>query len=125
MTQVVIDPASLAAIAAIKTDIANLATRGGIKSIQRGVTTPSSASELAVTISSVNTSKATAKLLTGSADSAWDAGVSGGALSSAYSVRLISSTSVGVTGFVNWAAAGGGSSGTVGRAVSWEVVEYY
>ena len=85
---------------------------GGIKSVQRGVTTPSTTSELLVTIAAVNPAKTTVSLL--SMTAAAIATYSGLSRSS---VVLVSGTQLGVTGF------SGDSSGV--SPVSWEVVEWY
>lgn len=101
MAQTVIDPATLAAVAGVKADIAAISK--GIKSVQRGVSTGGTAlSEAVVTISSVNTAKSMVTLLSAG-------------LSAAYQLRLISSTSLGVFGYYE----------SSGRPVSWEVVEWY
>lgn len=81
---------------------------GGIKSVQRGVTTPSNTLEVLVTIAAVNPAKTTVSLLS------MTTAASG---SSKSSVRLVNNTQLGVTGF---AGDGGG-----GSPVSWEVVEWY
>jgi len=85
---------------------------GGIKSVQRGVTTPSSTSEVLVTIAAVNPAKTTVSLLSMTTTAvATNPGLSRS------SVRLVNNTQLGVTGF------SGDSSGS--SPVSWEVVEWY
>ena len=85
---------------------------GGIKSVQRGVTTPSSTTEVLVTIAPVNPAKTTVSLL-----SMTTAEQTSYNIFSRSSVRLVSGTQLGVTGF-----AGDASSMS---PVSWEVVEWY
>lgn len=78
---------------------------GGIKSVQRGVSTPTSGAEMLVTVSAVDTTRSSLSLLST---------ISNGGLSIT-SLRLVNSTQVGVTSYV---------SGSVGQPLSWELREY-
>ena len=98
-------------------DTTNWRPSGGraIKSIQRGVTTPTSASELVVTVASVNPAKAVLNLLSSSSSHLPDR-----ASNVRMSLRVISATTIGVqSGFENV------SWGQGGMSLSWELIEYY
>ena len=64
-----------------------------IKKVQRGVITPTSTAEVVVTVSAVDVNKAFITLLTKSHNSQPDYG-----LKNVISARIISSTSIGITG---------------------------
>ena len=85
-----------------------------IKKVQRGVVTPTSYAEVVVTVSAVDVNKAFIPLLTKSHNSHPSNG-----LRNVISARIISSTSIGITGF----------SSIEGlrydyHPVSWELVEF-
>ena len=79
---------------------------GGIKSIQRGVTTPPTNAEVLVTVAAVNPAKAMLNLLYSRSDTD---------NSSVVSLRLVNATTIGVT------SSFGASQG---RACSWELIEF-
>ena len=78
---------------------------GGIKSVQRGVSTPTSGAEMLVTVSAVDTTRSSLSLLSTISNAG----------TSVTSLRLVNSTQVGVTAHVN---------GNVGQPLSWELREY-
>ena len=85
---------------------------GGIKSVQRGVSTPTVQGELSVTVTAVNPAKSMLNLLSsGSA-------VFSAAHDTKIALRLISATSIGVIGY----ATNGTSYYYV--PVSWELIEF-
>lgn len=86
---------------------------GAVKSVQRGVSTPSGVSPLVVSISAVDMSKTTVKLLS----SGWNNNTA----IDARSVRLKSATELEVVGYYTSIQ----TSATSGLPVSWEVVEFY
>ena len=79
---------------------------GGIKSIQRGVTTPPTQAEVLVTVAAVNPAKAMLNLLSNMSDPDY---------SSAVSLRLVNATTIGVTSSFHISQ---------GRACSWELIEF-
>ena len=90
---------------------------GGIKSVQRGVSTQTSTGvELLVTISAVNPAKTKVSLLT----SRYGVNATSGG-EGRIQVRLVSATQLGIYGHVTDAATGT----TYAIPVSWEVVEWY
>lgn len=78
---------------------------GGIKSVQRGVSTPPTSAEMTVTVSAVDPARSVLHI-----SSVW-----GSSTSFQTSGRLISATQIGITSFVN---------SSVGVACSWQLVEY-
>ena len=98
-------------------DTTNWRPNGGraIKSIQRGVTTPTNPTELVVTVASINPAKAILNLLSSSSSH-----LAGKDSNVRVSLRVISATTIGVqSGFQNESWNQGGMS------VSWELIEYY
>lgn len=85
-----------------------------IKKVQRGVVTPTSYSEVVVTVSAVDVNKAFITLLTKAQNTAAERGTRG-----IISARIISSTSIGIKGFTF-------IEGSVYEyhPVSWELVEF-
>ena len=79
---------------------------GGIKSIQRGVTTPPTQDEVLVTVAAVNPAKAMLNLLSNMSDPA---------NISAVSLRLVNATTIGIIST---------SNAVQGRACSWELIEF-
>ncbi|MDP3229375.1 MAG: hypothetical protein Q8N13_15540 [Acidovorax sp.] len=110
-----------ATLATLTTSIANVkavvdaisAAPRGIKSIQRGVTTPGATGVVSVTISPVNTAKTRVTLLTSRSNN-----YSNNFMTTSQ-VRLASATSVEVTGFTVT------DSAPQLHAVAWEVIEEY
>lgn len=86
---------------------------GGIKSIQRGVTTPTSDAELLVTVAAVNPTKAMLNLLSNNFDI-------GATYSSAsrVSIRVVNATAIGVTSWRTLEQVNGY------LPVSWELIEF-
>lgn len=80
---------------------------GGVKSVQRGVATPTSGAEMSVTVTAVNTAKSMLNLLSVTGGGSIDG-------SSRSSVRLINSTTVGISS----------SSGAYLAPLSWELIEF-
>ena len=85
-----------------------------IKKVQRGVVTPTSSAEVVVTVSAIDVNKAFMTLLTKGHNSAPSKG-----LQNMISARIISSTSIGITGFSNIE-----SLRYDYHPVSWELVEF-
>ena len=85
---------------------------GGIKSIQRGVATPTSPGELSVTVTAVNPAKSMLNLLSSGA------AVFSAANDAKIALRLINATSIGVVGY-----ATDGTSYYYAN-VSWELIEF-
>ena len=81
---------------------------GGIKSVQRGVSTPVDFEELNVTVAGVNPSRSTLNLLSG-ISSATGTGAN-------ISLRLINGTTIGLKSYVNGSASG--------SPCSWELIEF-
>ena len=87
---------------------------GGIRSIQRGVATPTELGELVITVTAVNTAKSMLNLLSGCsfADSGYNT-------TTTVSLRLISATTIGIT---SQSLPG---SGTIKYLpCSWELIEF-
>ena len=87
---------------------------GGIKSVQRGVSTPTSAGELSVTVTAVNPDRSALHLL--SSSSYVD---SGRITTNTVSLRLVDSTTIGVTSQALPAGAG-----YQYLPCSWELIEF-
>ena len=85
-----------------------------IKKVQRGVVTPTSTAEVVVTVSAIDVNKAFMTLLTKGHNSAPSRG-----LQNMISARIISSTSIGITGFSNIEGLRYDY-----HPVSWELVEF-
>ena len=85
---------------------------GGVKSVQRGVATPTSTGELSVTVTAVNPARAMLNLLSAGSATYSAAG------DTKIALRLISATSIGVIGY----AASGANNYYV--PVSWELIEF-
>ena len=79
---------------------------GGIKSVQRGVSTPVDIEELNVTVAGVNPSRSTLNLLSGIS----------GETGANISLRLINGTTIGLKSFVNGRYSG--------SPCSWELIEF-
>ena len=88
---------------------------GGVKSVQRGVATPTSAGELPVTVTAVNPAKAMLNLLSASSSPRPTAESNNCVMS----VRLINATTIGVTAYTVWV-----SHSAVYHACSWELIEF-
>ena len=108
-------------LSSLSTSVANVkavvdsisAAPRGIKSIQRGVTTPGATGVVSVTISPVNTAKTRVTLLTSRSNN-----YSNNFMTTSQ-VRLVSATSLEVTGFTLTDGA------NQVHAVAWEVIEEY
>ena len=85
-----------------------------IKKVQRGVVTPTSTAEVVLTVSAIDVNKAFMTLLTKGHNSAPSKG-----LQNMISARIISSTSIGITGFSNIEGMRYDY-----HPVSWELVEF-
>ena len=88
---------------------------GGVKSVQRGVATPTSIDELSVTVTAVNPAKAMLNLLSASTSTSPTAESNNCVMS----VRLINATTVGVTAFTSRV-----HQSAVYHACSWELIEF-
>ena len=88
---------------------------GGVRSVQRGVATPTSTDEWSVTVTAVNPAKAMLNLL--SASSSPMPTVDGS--NCVMSVRLINATTIGVTAYTVRVG-----SSAVYHACSWELIEF-
>lgn len=88
---------------------------GGIKSVQRGVATPTSVSELSVTVAAVNPAKSMLNMLSVRASTSTTASGNDCVMS----VRLINATTIGVLAYT---AKDG--QGVVYHACSWELIEF-
>ena len=86
----------------------------GIKSIQRGVTTPTGETEVMVTVTAVNPAKSMLNLLSshGESDGAR-------AAQSTVSIRLASATTIGIISYTSVAALS-----STPRPCSWELIEF-
>ena len=85
-----------------------------IKKVQRGVVTPTSTAEVVLTVSAIDVNKAFLTLLTTARNT-----MSGRNTQSMISARIISSTSIGITGFSNIEGLR-----YEYHPVSWELVEF-
>ena len=92
---------------------------GGVKSVQRGVATPTNGQPLAVTISPVNPAKTTVNLLTNNVEIQFRDGYS---FQIKQQLRLLSGTQLEVISLSDYQFNGG--SGSLGRPCSWEVIEW-
>ena len=88
---------------------------GGVKSVQRGVATPTSSGELSVTVTAVNPAKSMLNLLSARASPSPTAPEN----TCVMSVRLINATTVGVTAFTTRV-----NQSQVYHACSWELIEF-